>query len=277
MSAVKRVLCMHDLACVGRTGLAVATPIISAMGLQACSLPTELLSTHTYGFGKPEQLRSTTLMNGALAHFAREDIDFDAVYTGYFSSTEQAEAVGRALANRPKAIKVVDPVMADNGKLYSYVTPKILAQIQGLCHHADIITPNKTESAVLLSEMPDDGPLKLDDVIYRLHALQRRFFCMAVITGIDLEDGRFVNACIDREGRETIRAYKPVEGYYPGAGDVFASIITGEMVRGKTLPDAMRTAADFVASALILTNREENKFGLCIEPLLPSLYEEIQF
>ena len=152
--APKTVLCIHDLPGFGRAGLSVIVPILSAMGVQAVAVPTAVLSTHTGGLGAPARLTSPGYGPAALAHYRRLGLKFDCIYSGYLSETSQALLVEQAIEFWPDALAVVDPVMGDNGRMYSGLPAEMVPALYTLCSHADIILPNATEAALLLGDAP---------------------------------------------------------------------------------------------------------------------------
>lgn len=269
MQPTKRTLCIHDLSCVGRSSLSVVLPVLASMGVQPCALPTALLSTHTGGFGVPSIQNTEQFVIDAISHYAVQDIRFDCIYTGYLSTAAQAESILRVMDYNESTLTVVDPVMGDNAKPYSFVTDALQQQIAALCHHADIITPNKTESALLLGQTPHPVPIGRMEAACRLRALHEMYPNTAVvITGLDLKDGGHVNACMDKQGVEYFTEYAPLPGYYPGAGDLFTSVLTGSLLQGDALQRALHRATEFVAAALANTPAGGSREGIIFEPLL---------
>ena len=126
----KKVLCIHDLSGVGRCSLAVILPVLSVMGVQPVALPTVVLSTHTGGFGTPARLDGCAYGEAALEHYRELGLSFDCIYTGYLGGEEQAALAEKAFDLWPSAYKVVDPVMGDNGKAYSTVTPAFIDRMR---------------------------------------------------------------------------------------------------------------------------------------------------
>jgi pyridoxal/pyridoxine/pyridoxamine kinase len=150
----KKILCIHDLSGVGRCSLAVILPVLSVMGFQPVALPTVVLSTHTGGLGDPARLDGSTYGAQALEHYRALGVQFDCIYTGYLGGEAQVALAEKAFALWPAAYKVVDPVMGDNGKAYSTVTPALVERIRSLCRAADLILPNYTEAQLLLQQQP---------------------------------------------------------------------------------------------------------------------------
>ena len=137
---MKRVLCLEDLACVGRCSLAAALPVISASGVQACCVPTGLFSTHTAGFGAPARAATDDFARAALEHYRSLGLSFDAVLSGYLAGEGQAELVRETFAQNPDALHVVDPAMADGGKMYASLPPQLLPAMASLCEDCLLYT-----------------------------------------------------------------------------------------------------------------------------------------
>ena len=150
----KKILCIHDLSGVGRCSLAVILPVLSVMGFQPVALPTVVLSTHTGGLGTPARMDGSAYGMAALEHYQALELQFDCIYTGYLGGEAQVALAEKAFALWPAAYKVVDPVMGDNGKAYSTVTPALIERIRNLCRAADLILPNYTEAQLLLQQQP---------------------------------------------------------------------------------------------------------------------------
>ena len=126
----KKVLCIHDLSGMGRCSLAVILPVLSVMGVQPVALPTVVLSTHTGGLGTPARLDGCAYGEQALEHYHALGVEFDCIYTGYLGGEDQVALAEKAFTLWPAAKKIVDPVMGDNGKAYSTVTPALIDRIQ---------------------------------------------------------------------------------------------------------------------------------------------------
>ena len=149
-----RILTIQDVSCLGQCSMTVALPVLSACGHETCVLPTMLLSTHTGGFGRPEIVRFSDRLAPIIAHWKENQITFDAVLTGYLGSAaaiETAETVLKTML-APGGLAIVDPAMADNGKLYSGFDEAYVEKMKGLCAQADFVLPNLTEAALLTDE-----------------------------------------------------------------------------------------------------------------------------
>ncbi len=248
-----RVAAIHDLSGVGRCSLSVILPTMSAQGIQVCPVPTAILSTHTGGFGEVVLRDLTDYILPALEHYKRLDYKFDCVYSGFLASKEQIDHCLDFFEYYKDALKVVDPVMADNGKPYKTCTPELCSRMGELAAIADIITPNITEAAMLLGEnpvQPDVSMQKIKSCLVRLSELGPK---IVVITSV-FSDGRTYNVGYDRDHSKFWRIpYNLINAHYPGTGDVFASVLTGSILRGDSLPIAMNRATAFLERAIKTT------------------------
>ena len=147
----KKILTIQDISCVGQCSLTVALPILSACGLETCILPSAVLSTHTAGFSGFTFRDLTDDMPKIQEHWQKENIKFKAIYTGYLGSVKQVGYVRNILdtMGTDDCIRIVDPAMADNGKLYSIFNDEYVKAMRELCASADILIPNITEAAFL--------------------------------------------------------------------------------------------------------------------------------
>ena len=149
--AYPKLLTIQDISCVGQCSLTVALPILSACGLETGVLPSAVLSTHTAGFTGYTFRDLTDDMPAIKDHWVKEDIRFSAIYTGYLGSTKQVAIVADIMdtTGDENCVKVVDPAMADNGKLYPGFDEPYVEAMKGLCAKADFVVPNITESCFL--------------------------------------------------------------------------------------------------------------------------------
>jgi pyridoxine kinase len=268
----QRIAAIHDLSGFGRCSLSVIMPIISAMGIQVCPVPTAILSTHTGGFDDMVFRDMTDYVSRAYEHYKALDLEFDAVYSGFLASDKQIDSCLQFFRGYPAALKVVDPVMGDNGKPYKTYTPQLCARMSELTRIADIITPNLTEAAILLGEdyTPVLTPALAENWLKRLceHA------GIAVITGAVINN-QVCNIGLDRNtANGLIRCdYEHIPVHYPGTGDIFASVLTGAVVGGNDLQTAMNRATHFARKAVKVTYKAagESRNGVMFEGLLHEL------
>ena len=264
----KKVLCIHDLSGVGRCSLAVILPVLSVMGAQPVALPTVVLSTHTGGLGDPARLDGSTYGAQALEHYRALGVEFDCIYTGYLGGEAQVALAEKAFALWPAAKKVVDPVMGDNGKAYSTVTPALIDRIRALCQAADLILPNYTEAQLLLQRTPQTEPLT-DEAAQALADELTAIAPGAVVTGLPL--GQYIGCAGSGSDRFLVKKLH-IRRSFPGTGDLYGAVLIGSLLQGNALSAAADNAAEFVALAIQNTPPEQDtRFGVWFEPLLPRL------
>ena len=273
MDLLKRIAAIHDISGVGKCSLTVALPIISAAGVECSVLPTAVLSTHTGGFTGFTFRDLTEDMASLAARWKAENIHFDAFYSGYLGSLSQIDIVHDIfeMFREPDMLIVVDPVMADNGKLYSLFTQEHVGGMAKLCGHADVIVPNRTEAAFMLGKEYRDGPMTENEVSEILKALAGLGAKQIVLTGVYFGENDLGAACYDtKTGCIDCVMGERIGGQYHGSGDVFASFLTGALMRGKGLADAARVAVDFTCRAICLTVADgtEPRMGLRFESVL---------
>ena len=268
-----RVAAIHDMSGFGRCSLTVAIPILSAMGLQCCPLPTAFLSTHTGGFEGFTFLDMTDEMPKVARHWKSLDLGFQAIYSGFLGSERQIGMVADFIRDfrSPETIVVIDPVMGDHGKVYQTYTPAMCAGTARLARQADVITPNLTEAALLL-DMPYEalpsGEAGCREIVERLSLEGQR---SVVLTGASCEPDLTGAMCFDAgTGRTEAVQTRRVPLEFHGTGDVFTSVLTGALVRGASLPEAARQAVEFVRACAERTALEAlpMREGVDFEPLL---------
>ena len=275
-----RVAAIHDMSGFGRCSLTVAIPILSAMGIQCCPLPTAFLSTHTGGFEGFTFLDMTDELPKVAAHWKSLGLGFQAVYSGFLGSERQIAIVEDFLREfrGPDTLAVIDPVMGDHGAVYQTYTPAMCAGMARLAELADVITPNLTEAALLLDipygELPV-GEAGCREIVERLSLDGRR---SVVLTGASTAPELTGAMCFDaKTGRTEAVQTRRVPQEFHGTGDVFASVLTGALVQGASLPDAVRQAVDFVRACAERTAKAgiPMREGVEFEPLLGLLTQPV--
>ena len=271
---MKRIITVQDISCVGKCSLTVALPIISAMGVEACVLPTAVLSTHTAfkGFTFRDL---TSDIQPICDHWKNEKIHFDAIYTGYLGSFEQLDLMHKLIADfgGKDTLAIVDPCMADNGKLYPAFDMDYVKKNKELCGEADIIVPNITEAAFMTGmeykEEYDESYIK--DMLAALSDFGAK---ISVLTGVSLSEGKTGVYGYDSEKDDYfIYQNDRIDATYHGTGDLFSSTCIGEICRGKSWQDAMKIAADYTAKTISVTleNPEKPWYGVDFEATIPDL------
>ena len=270
--AYHRVLTIQDISCVGQCSMTVALPILSACGVETCILPSAVLSTHTGGF-KGFTFRDLTEDLPPIAeHWKQEGICFDAIYTGYLGSTKQIGYVKKILATMtaPGGITVVDPAMADNGKLYTGFDEAYVAAMRELCAQADIIIPNITE-ACMLTDTP--YATEFDDAWLRtlLQKLEAMGAGCVVLTGVGEAPGQ-TGVAIWEHGKLWRYSHDKVAKSYHGTGDIYASAFVGACMQGKSKEEAAVIAANYTALCIQKTYDDPaHWYGVKFETALPEL------
>ncbi|MBE6928200.1 MAG: pyridoxamine kinase [Ruminococcaceae bacterium] len=272
-----KLLTIQDISCVGQCSLTVALPIISACGIETCVLPSAVLSTHTAGFSGYTFRDLTEDMPAINAHWQKEGICFDAVYTGYLGSTKQIDYVKMILDTTKKAegLSVVDPAMADNGKLYPGFDMAFVEAMRSLCAKADFVVPNITEAA-LLADLPYKTVYDreyIDQLLAKLTALG----CKGIIlTGVSYAEGR-TGIVVLENGKYAYYEHELLPNSCHGTGDIYASALVGALVRGKSAYDAAAIAANYTMECIKATAKLDNHwYGAAFEPVLGKLIAAIE-
>ena len=240
----KKILTIQDISCVGQCSLTVALPILSACGLETCVLPSAVLSTHTAGFSGYTFRDLTEDMPAIKDHWVKEGIKFEAIYTGYLGSTRQIEYVADIFAATASetCVKVVDPAMADNGKLYPGFDGEFVEAMKGLCAKADYIVPNITESCYLtgLEYKTEYDKAYIDAHLRALTALGCKNI---ILTGVSYRPGK-TGIVVLENGVERYYEHDLLPNSCHGTGDIYASAFVGALVRGKDAYTAAQIAAE---------------------------------
>ncbi|MBQ7383607.1 MAG: pyridoxamine kinase [Clostridia bacterium] len=256
---LKRIAAIHDLSCFGRCALTVVMPTLSSMGYQVIPVPTALLSSHTGGFTDMYFEDMTDAMGEISEHFERLGLKFDAIYTGFLGSEEQIDVVLEFIKrfSDEDTLIFVDPVMGDDGVLYSTYTTRLRDRMKELCAVADIITPNVTEASFLSGiEYKDTSDYTESDAFAYAEELRGALAELGrskiIITGIPHRGDMF--GTYGHTEREFSDGYmysvKRVRKSYPGTGDLFASVLLGCIMAGEALGDAVRFASNYICEVM---------------------------
>ncbi len=280
MEKQKKIALINDMSCVGRCSLTAALPIISACGFQAVPLPTGIFSTQSEfdGFVCADL---TDKMQLFADHWQKIGMRFDAIYTGYLATREQAEIVKRFLIDFKKSdtLCIVDPVMGDNGNFYSQIDESFISEMRFLCAMADVITPNVTEAEMLAGVECTQAPYTQEHIKELLISLRNLGTGRIVITGIESPDGQIGCAVYDSHTRKANMFFTPkAEGRFPGAGDVFASSLVSAIMNGKEFTDAVQIAMSFTCDCVEKTALadEQRGFGLQFETQIDKLIKVVK-
>lgn len=272
----KKIVTIQDISCVGQCSLTVALPIISACGIETCVLPSAVLSTHTGGFTGYTFRDLTEDMPAIKDHWEKENIKFDAIYTGYLGSTKQIEYVEDIFntVGTENCVKIVDPAMADNGKLYYGFDMEFVETMKGLCAKADYVIPNITEACFLTGvEYKEEYDRAYVDLLLGKFV---EMGCKNVIfTGISYEQGK-TGVVVFESGEYSYYEHEKLPNSCHGTGDIYASAFTGALVRGKTAYEAAKIAADYAVECIRETAKLDNHwYGAAFEPVLGKLIAAI--
>ena len=270
--AYKKILTIQDISCVGQCSLTVALPILSACGLETCILPSAVLSTHTGGFSGFTFRDLTDDMPKIQAHWQKENIKFKAINTGYLGSVKQVGYVENILntMGTDDALRIVDPAMADNGKLYSIFDDEYVAAMRGLCASADILIPNITEAAFLtgLEYRESYDEAYVSELCKKLCALGAK---TVVMTGVGYREGK-TGVAVYRDGEMSHYEHDKIGKGAHGTGDIYASAFTGALMNDKTIFEAAKIAADYTVKCIINTQGDkEHWYGAKFETALGDL------
>ena len=276
---MKRIISIQDVSCLGKCSLTVALPIISAMGVETTIIPTAVLSTHTMfqGFTFRDL---TDDMDPIKDHWKKEGFKFDAIYTGYLGSERQINIVADYFDTFKSegTVIVMDPAMADNGKLYPGFDNNFAKNMASLCSKADIILPNISEACLMLGETypgEDADEETVKGLLLKLSELGARY---SVITGTEFADGTFGFTGYDKETKEFFKyGTKKVPWKSHGTGDVFASAATGALMNGFNVYDSLKVAADYTCACINNTYEDPDKvdYAVNFEAEIPYLLKLI--
>lgn len=285
--APKTVAAIHDLSCFGRCALSVVMPALSAMGIQVVPIPTALLSTHTGGFTDMYFKDLTASMEPIIDHFDELGLKFDAIYTGFLGSADQIDVVSKFIKkfSSRDTVVLVDPVMGDDGELYSTYTMQMRDRMYELCELADIITPNLTEASFLAGAKYTDtseysefmAQSYVSRLVGRLYLPKKT---KIVVTGVSHSGNMFGTYGILGDDVYDgnigyMYSVKRVEKSYPGTGDLFASVLLGSILCGKPLDEAMKLASDHIRVVMEYSARIDTpvRNGVAFEHFLYELAE----
>ena len=288
---MKKIAVLNDLSGMGKCSLTAAIPVISVMGVQACPLPTAILSAQT-GFPSYYCDDYTDRMDAIMEEWKKMDFYPDGIYTGFLADARQADKAVEFIEQFAKEDTkiLIDPVMGDNGEEYPIYTEALCEKMRFLVRRATVITPNLTEALLLLygarrahvlwkelSLMDEERLLKFTESTGK--ELSKEFDTEVVITGIDLparENHQEMGNLICKDGVQTWVSTVKEGGSYSGTGDLFASVLSAGMVKGMDTVDSVRKAVKFLSKGIhdaVLEGTDRNE-GICFERYLSELAAE---
>lgn len=275
---MKRAVTIQDISCIGKCSLTVALPIISAMGIETAVIPTAVLSTHTMfkNFTFRDLSQDIPLIQ---KHWKNEKIDFDSIYTGYLGSIEQIEMLKEFFKEfkTEKNFIFIDPVMGDNGKLYTGFNQEFALQMKELCKMADIIVPNLTEASYMLQKEYKEyyTEQEIKELLLELASLGPK---QVILTGISFKNNELGVMSYNKETNEFFTYFRekiPVK--YHGTGDIFASTLVGAILNENTVEKSLEIAVDYVWETIDETykKKKEDAYGVEFESKIPYLVKKI--
>ena len=275
---MKRIVTIQDISCVGKCSLTVALPIISAMGIETAVIPTAVLSTHT-AFKNFTYRDLTGDLPKIAKHWKQEKFNFDGIYTGYLGSIEQIDILKEVFKQFkiPDNFIFIDPVMADNGKLYAGFDANFVKEMKKLCKMADIIVPNLTEASYMLEKEYKEiySEQEIKDILIELSNLGPKY---VVLTGVSFKDNKLGVMSYNKETNEFFTYFKEkIPAKYHGTGDIFASTLVGAITNNNTLEEGLKIAVDYVWETINDTYKTNKKdaYGVNFETKIPYLINRI--
>lgn len=267
---IPRVAAVHDLCGYGKCSLGIAIPVLSAAGCDVCPVPTGVFSSHT-AFPGWYMHDTTEILADYLAAWKKIGVGIDAVYSGFLGAPEQVDRIRDLYATHPDALRVVDPVMADHGKVYPTYTPELCDAMASLAADADILTPNLTEASIILgidwpgTDISDDTARRMIEGLRELGAKN------VVLKGIQREGENVIRNFVGGEHGEVVEVSNEYLPYMlHGTGDLYCSCLLAAVMAGRPLASAAAFAGDFVHDAMIVSAQQPNfqDRGVSFEPLL---------
>ena len=276
---MKRIVTIQDISCVGKCSLTVALPIISAMGIETVVIPTAVLSTHT-AFKNFTYRDLTGDLPKIAKHWKQEKFDFDGIYTGYLGSIEQIDILKEFFKQfkTPNNFIFIDPVMADNGKLYAGFDENFVKEMKELCKMADIIVPNLTEASYMLGKEYKENynEQEIKDILIELSNLGPQYI---VLTGVSFKNNELGVMSYNKKTNEFFTYFKEkIPAKYHGTGDIFASTLFGAITNNNTLEEGLKIAVDYVWETINDTYKtnKEDAYGVNFETKIPYLIDRIK-
>ncbi len=276
-SIIKKVAAIHDMSGFGRASLTTIIPVLSTMGIQTCPVPTAILSTHSGGFSGYTFNDLTDLMPSYVNHWKSLGLNFNCIYSGFLGSAKQINIVMDIIDSfkTDNNLTVVDPVLGDDGSLYSSISEDMVPEMRRLISKADIITPNITEVQLLLETY--DYP-SLENGKKWLKALSDMGPRMTMITSFPENQTTLSTLAYDKEKDEYWKVPSTLLPFsYPGTGDLFTSVLIGSILNGENIPIATATASDFVYKCIDISSNFDypTRDGVLLEQMLPELRNPI--
>lgn len=270
---MSKIVTVQDISCFGQCSITVALPVLSAFGIETAILPSAILSTHTGGFKNFTVLDLTDEMPKIIRHWKEEGLTFDSIYTGYIGDARQFDMIkGMRDMLVPGGQLIVDPAMADFGRLYSALDENIVDGFRSLLKDADVIMPNLTEAAFLLGDTYKESLTEeeVKSIVMRLADMGPD---TVILTGVSYEPDK-IGAVAYQKQSGTFESYftKRIAKTYHGTGDVFSSVVVADIVNGADLKKTLKDACEFVVKAIEYTLPDEtHMYGVRFEQVLQDM------
>lgn len=265
---MKHLLLVNDLSCVGKVAISAVLPIFNTLGIETSPVPTTLLSAHT-GFTNPHRIVFLNDLINLLSHIKQLPICFDAILTGYLGDKAQVSIL---LDHLPQTeLLIVDPVMADHGKLYRHFDQSFVSEMKRLCQHANIIMPNLTE-ACLLTDTPYLHAYTQEDIHRLLTQLSDLGPETVLITSVSYTDDTIGVAY--KSGNDFgYYALPAINAVFMGSGDMFAALVTSHLLAGHSVANSVAFASDFLHACFqdTIASGRDTKYGILFEKQLHQL------
>lgn len=273
---IKRIAAIHDLCGIGKAALTNVIPVLATLGIEACPIPTVILTTHTGGFGIPNVVKLEGYISKAFKHYKDININFDGIFVGYLGNMSNIEDTEIALKSidRKDSLIVFDPIFADNGKYYSNFDTHYSENLKRLIKYSHVMTPNFTEACILadeeiINEVSEKELLGISKKLYNMGCTN------IIITSVPITDRGKIATSIYNSEKDSIELIirNRLEKSYPGTGDIFTSVLIGMMVNGKNLNDSVKKSCEFVELCIKESSKYDYpvKEGILLEEVLKEL------
>lgn len=253
----RKILTIQDISCYGSCSTTVALPVLSSFGVETCILPSAILSTHTSGFKGFSVLDLTDEMGKIISHWHKESIKFDGIYTGYISDCKQFDIILSCKANllNKEGLFIVDPAMADHGKLYPALSKEIVEGMKKIVKCADYVIPNITEACFLTNTQyqEEQNEAFIDELLEKIIKMGAKNVILTSVSSDNLVGATYYN------GTNKITVLKPIEEKsYHGTGDLFSSLLIAGIMNGKDIKENLDFATDFIIESILATVDDPN-------------------
>ncbi|ATD58683.1 Putative Phosphomethylpyrimidine kinase type-1 [Clostridium chauvoei JF4335] len=257
---------------IGKAALTNIMPVISVMGIEACPIPTLILSTHTGGFGKPVIKYTEGFIEETIEHYRENEISFQGIFVGYLGNKENLNSAKNFIKKfkNENNLVVFDPICGDSGNLYSNFNDEYVKDLKEIIRFSNIITPNFTEACLLSGKKVKESisEEEIKDILKSLINLGARDI---IVTSIPMKENEIgVLIYNSKINSFKVISHKKEIKSYPGTGDIFASVLIGSLIKGLSIEEASEKASDFVLECIKESNKYDypSKEGVLLEKCL---------